>query len=628
MVSAGTLRKFALGSMRSLESAIMMNRLALRRALLAVAAALVAATQPGASRPGPLGNPPAGPGQSAAPQAPANPAQKPGSAPPAGPVIRATTRLVQVSVIAHDNHGNPVSDLAREDFRLLDDGQEQKIAFFSKDSSALRAGNATPLPPDTWSNLSSRNGGVPVNLTVILFDQVNTAALDQSNARNQVVRFLKQMRAEDRIALYALGNDLRILHDFTSDADSLLHALARVQARSGRLVPENEPAQSPAVQTSTDADLDSFLQASDTSFVQYRTTDRILRTTDAFEAIAAHVASLPGRKNLIWVSGGFPLLLGYDMDSTMVQAAGLDTRTFIEEVDRAGRAFNDANVAVYPVDARRLGVNMAALTQPQAPSRSTRISNALRPTIAPDRANVETMENIAGRTGGVAYHDTNDITGAIRAAMDDSRLVYTLAFTPTHNEWNGKFRKIKVETRRSGAHLRFRNGYFAIPDAHLDSTQRQQLLAEAQWSVFDATQINLTLEAARMTAGGKPWIKFAILADPSGLRFTDAEGRHDTDMILTLGQKGPDGRLVQEETKTLTFKLKDERYREVMAKGLRLTGAMPLDPSATNFRIVLLDAADGHLGSLEVPIAKLRTVASPAAPAAPATPGAEKPGAR
>ena len=605
----------------------MLDRWALRCALLAVAVALLLAAQPGASRPAPQGNPAGGAGQTATPQAPAKPAEPASSTPPATPVVRITTRLVQVSVVAHDGHGNPIADLTQEDFRLFDNGQEQKIAFFSKDSSEVRAGSAPTLPPDTWSNVSSRKGGTPVNLTVILFDQVNTAQVDQANARNQIVRFLKQMRPEDRIALYALGNELRVLHDFTSDPDSLLRALAKAQAKSGRLVPDNDPGTGPLGDTSGDPDLDAFLAAADTSFVQYQTTDRVLRTTDALEAIAAHVASLPGRKNLLWVSSGFPLMIGYDMDPAMVQATGLDSRTFLVEVDRAGRALNDANVAVYPVDAHRLSVSLTAITTPYTTPSSSRVPATRPPTITGNRSGVETMENIAGRTGGVAYHDTNDLSAALRSAMDDSRLVYTLAYTPSHNEWDGKFRKVKVETRRSGVHLRFRNGYFAIPDAHLDPTQRTQMLAEAQWSVFDATQIPLTLQIVRMTNNEKPWIRFAILADSAGLRFTETAGTHDTDMILTLGQKGPDGLLVKEETKTLALRVKDDRYREVMAKGLRLTASMPLDPTAVSFRVVLLDAADGHLGSLEVPIAKLRTVAAPTAPPAPAAPAAAKPGA-
>jgi VWFA-related protein len=525
------------------------------------------------------------------------------AAAPPRPVFRSTTRLVQVTVVARDGHGKAIEDMTRDEFRLYDNGQEQKIDFFSRDSSEVQPGSAPPLPPDTWSNLSSQDGGTPVNLTAILFDQVNTQPLDQTNARNHIVKFLKGMQPQDRIALYALGEKLRVLHDFTSDSQALLAVLSRQSPKVGRDVPGVTPPSTAAALPPGSTDLDAFVRGTDEIFEQFRITERVYRTTDAFEAMASHLSALPGRKNLMWVSAGFPLLIGYDMDPSVLQSLGLDARLFTDELDRVARALNDANVAVYPVDARGLVLNMGLTSRA--------------------RFQVDTMEDIAARTGGVAYHDNNDVAAALHSAIADGRLVYTLAFAPSQNQWDGKFHKLKVETRRPGAHLRFRAGYFALPDAPLNSYQRHKVLAEAQWSVFDATQIPFSLQAVRLASGEKQWIKFLLVAEQYSLRFADAEGRHATDLILTLGQKGPDGLLVKEETKTLTFRLKEETYQEVMQHGMRMSATWPLEANAVSFRVVLLDAADGHLGSLEIPLANLRTVAQAAgAPGAkaPATP--------
>ena len=517
------------------------------------------------------------------------------------PVIRMTTRLVQVTVIARDGHGKAVEDLTQDDYRLFDNGQEQKISFFSRDSSEVAPGAGPALPPDTWSNLAAQHGGIPVNLTAILFDQVNTKPIDQSNARNHIIRFLKGMQPQDRVALYALGEKLSILHDFTSDSQALLDVLSRTKAHLGRDVPGNAPDQAGAPPASGNASLDAFLQGSGAVFQQFRIIDRVYRTTDAFEAIATHLSSLPGRKSLLWVSSGFPLLIGYDLNPGTAQSLGLDSLQFTDELERVARALNDANVAVYPVDARGLMTPLMGNTRLTSPARS----------------NVDTMENIASRTGGTAYHDNNDLAGALHSAMEDGRFTYTLAFAPSHNQWDGKFRKIKVETRRSGVHLRFRAGYFAIPDAPLNDPQRHKLLAEAQWSIFDATQIPFTLQAVRVVSEEKQWIKFLVVADQSKLRFTDGEGRHNTDLILTIGQKGADGLLVKEETKTLTFHLKEDTYQEVMKHGMRMSAAWPVEANAVSFRVVLLDAANGHLGSLEIPLAQMRAVPQEVRPPAP-----------
>ena len=68
-------------------------------------------------------------------------------------------------------------------------------------------------------------GDSPANITVILLDALNTSFSDQAFANGRVVKFLQQLQPQDRIALYTLGTRLRILHDFTYDASSLLDAL-------------------------------------------------------------------------------------------------------------------------------------------------------------------------------------------------------------------------------------------------------------------------------------------------------------------------------------------------------------------------------------------------------------------
>ncbi len=569
------------------------------------------------------------------PPAPApSPAAKSQAAPP--PAIRTTTRLVQVSVVAHDKHGVLVRDLKQEDFRVFDNGQEQQVSFFSVESTEENLAAVPPLPPNTWSNRAKGRAGVPVNLTVVLYDALNTRLTDQGRARQQVINFLSQIRPEDRVALYFLGDTLRTLHDFTSDPNSLLQVLAKAGKYNGRLITDEEP-NAQSEQTTGDDDLDLFIRDSDVFFQQYKTNDKVLRTTDAFEAIATHLASLPGRKNLFWISGSFPLLIGYDVTqlasgnptyqfSHGTGGSGADQRIFADEIERAARVLNDANVAVYPVDARGLTMNMSAITQPVMANGRMRPDTPI--SMSPDVTLINTMESIAQRTGGIAYHDNNDLAGALRKAIEDSRVVYTLAFTPSHNEWDGKFRKLKVETNRPGIQLRYRSGYFAFPDKPVETTEKDQILAQAQWSILDATEIGITVNASRVTVQGTPKISFAVLADPAGIRFTDAEGKKAADLILTVGEKAADGKLVQEETKSMTLRLPEERYRAVIEHGLRLTGSLALDQSAVAFRVVMLDTATGHLGSLEFPLGQL-IAAAPAPPGppagAPVPPAVQKP---
>ena len=256
-------------------------------------------------------------------QAPAAPANRETA------TLRVTTRLVQVNVIVKDKQGNPVTDLTRSDFKLFDQGKEQPISVFSVESNQTLSPPAQPLPPDTYSNRLEYRDAVPHSATVILLGGL----VARPYARDQIVKFLSQLRPQDCVALYTLGGHTRVLHDFSSDAAALIRTLeqyieeaaARMGAQRGGFgqTKLRYPAINPAIDSGCDI-------------------------CDALEAIAQHLSRFPGRKSLIWVTGGFYIPTG-----------GPAWPSFHAAINRATRALNDANVAVYPVDARGLiGVPM------------------------------------------------------------------------------------------------------------------------------------------------------------------------------------------------------------------------------------------------------------------------------
>lgn len=572
------------------------------------------------------GAPPA-PSSVPAPAAQSTPPQT-----PAVPALRTTTRLVQVAVVAHKK-GVPVADLTESDFKVFDNGQEQKVQFFVKDAAGALSAGTRPLPPGTWSNQPRSRKGIPPNITVILYDGLNTRVTDQAYAREKIVQFLSHLRPEDRVALYTLGKDLRVLHDFTSDASSLLAALSKYKGYSGLEVTASDPelpneydygVNMPGGLGAAAAALNQFLEGQDEVFAQYQIVNQASRTVDAMEAIAAHVAGIPGRKSLIWISGAFPFTLGYDaFNATARTQPLLQHRDFSADVERAARALADANVAVYPVDAHGLVVNVSAATRSgQAYRRSF---SDPTPRISEDDLTLQTMDVIAERTGGRAFYRTNDFSGAIRSAIDDSQVTYTLAYAPSHNDWNGKFRAIKVTSTRPGVELRYRTGYFAVPDKPLAPTESQHMAAEAQWSSLEATEIGMIVRAVRTTVQGRPAMNFILTVDSAGLRFTEQDGRHTTDLLLLLAQKATDGSVVTGNSQTLALKLKDDTYQTTMNQGLKITAEVVLDPAAAQVRMVILDNSTGRLGSVDVPIAGLQTKAEQKPVAAPPPTPAERP---
>ena len=242
------------------------------------------------------------------------------------PVIRTSTRLVQVNVVVHGKNG-PISDLTKNDFVLTDRGRPQTISVFSVESKRESPlPDQQRLPQNTFSNRQNERPNAATSVTVVLLDRLNTRFEDQARANQQFVKFLRTFDPADRIAIYTLDASLRVLCDFT-DARQLQRILAKYRgaASTDFAVAEPDPAN-----TGND-DFDQSLDAASKNLADATNIDRARRTLEAFVSIANHVADLPGRKNLVWVTGSLPFSLA-----------------------SAARSLNYANIAVYPVDARGL----------------------------------------------------------------------------------------------------------------------------------------------------------------------------------------------------------------------------------------------------------------------------------
>ncbi len=353
-----------------------------------------------------------------------------------------------------------MDDLKKDDFVVSENGKPQQIGFFRMASADKSGGPLTPLPPHIFSNVIAKNRDVPTSVVVVLLDLLNTSWTDQLYARKGLLKFLEQLQPQDRVAVFALGHhSLTLLHDYTSDSASLI---ARLEKATGEIPTAldastvNEGAQSELRRLGLDALADADQREAD-----FFTSGSIVNTLSTLEAIAQHLAGLPGRKNLIWLSGGFPLTIGFDTVPEI--GSTREQRTFTHEIDAAVRALNNSGIAVYPVDARGLmvlpGFDASVRGIPSVgPARGRSRSAAIT-------ANHDSMKELASRTGGRAAYNTNDLSRAIRQAIDDSSVTYTIGYYSTDERQDGKFREIHVKVDRPHVDVRYRKGYFALKPA-------------------------------------------------------------------------------------------------------------------------------------------------------------------
>jgi VWFA-related protein len=482
--------------------------------------------------------------------------------------VRVTTRLVQLSVVAG------VSDLGKEDLDLFDGGRPEQIAYFG--AERFEPGRAAT--PGAFSN---RRPQPAAGATAILFDGLNTRLVDQTYARQQILRFLDQLQPGERVALYVLGRGPRVVQDFTDDPAALRSALANHR-------PEVSPSlEAPLHDLSLTGpmQLDAWLGELTFRLADHFERDRGLRTIRSLAAIAGHLRYLPGRKNLVWVAGSFPAWFGRDSVPLAKRSGGFDL-----ELERAARTLSDANLAVYPVDARGLMAPSEYAPERAAPSGAPR---------GGDLASIGTMVSLAERTGGRAVYNTNDLAAAFRRAVSDGRSAYLIEYRPTHNRWDGSFREIRLRSKRAGLGLKYRRGYFAQPDESAEPWYRQAVLETAMWSPIDATGLGLGVRATgRFDLG--------LEIDADGITFQQKEGKWRGSLDVWIVLFGARDRHLKTLARTAAIELDHPTYERVTrARAFLLEERVADAEGAVTLRVLVRDVASGALGSVTIPASRV-----------------------
>lgn len=519
------------------------------------------------------------------------------------PPIKVTTRLIQVSVLVHDHQGNPVSDLKKDDFEVTDNGKSQSISLFTAETFNPANGpvvKAQPLiPRNVVTNRPDGQPGVPAVVSVLLLDLSNTELKDQMYSRRHVIKFLQQIRPEDRIALYVLnGTGLKVVHDFTNNSETLSAALQKMSRAFSHELDSLNP--DPA-NTGND-DLDKVLDHANTTISNFYTRERVINTCVAFKIIADHLAGVQGRKNLIWLSGGFPIQFGFgDPHDAGTGLSSQDRELFASDIEAASEAMNTANVAVYPVDARGLLVN-SLFGDASKNVKIDRSNRDIPQQLWVDRTNNDSMNYIADLTGGKAFYNTNDIESAIRGAAEDSRVTYTLGYYLPDVRQDNKFHKIKVKVNRSGVTVRTKKGYFAREQRAPNAAKLNEVLRQAIWSPLDSASIGVSARIDPSTILPNA-SRLVFMVDPAEVLFAEAGGKKYLGSLdLLFVQHTKRGNRITGEKKTININIRAQRFEELKKKGLMAGQDVAVNSDTEEIRVVIMDRFTGSTGSVTVPV--------------------------
>ena len=348
------------------------------------------------------------------------PAQ-PGLAPQSSPVSplapraedatapRESGRRITLDVVVTDKSGNPVPGLQQQDFTLLDDKQPQAILSF----------RATDLA----TNDSTHGVDSPLQ-AIFLVDAVNTSFRSVGYERQELQKFLQKDDGK-----LSLPTSLVILTDTsqgqsqpTLDGNALVETLNSNQ---------------------------SGLRTIGRSQGFYGGADRFQISIDTLEKLTSHLATQPGRKLLIWLSPGWPLLSGPG-----VQLSAKNQAWLFQTVVGLSTDLRDARITLYSVD---------PLGMEEGMGRTFYYENFLKGVSSANRVQNGNLalQVLAAQSGGRVLTSSNDIAKLITSCLEDSRAFYTLSFDSPPADHANEYHSLQIKISKPGLSAHTRTGYYA-----------------------------------------------------------------------------------------------------------------------------------------------------------------------
>lgn len=552
------------------------------------------------------------------------------------PSVKVTTRLVIVDLVAHDKKGQAVTDLETSDIRILEDGREQPITSFvlqrPGSSAAEPVQEQVALPANMVSN--ARKFSPNSALNVILLDSLNTTFLNQAYVRIEMVKYLEKLPQSQPVAIFTLGRKLHMVQDFTTDLTQLKAVVnafkgersAFLQNPTGTtemsMVPRGFTAQALTDPSGGNAALLYQIK----QFAEQTTADqsdmRVQYTFSALLSLGRILSRYPGRKNLIWVSESIPMNVFATVTSKVQPRPGSDQlqdvytgyisdRTHGDQLAYLANLLTDAQVSVYPVDARGLvgsaiynvanGITGQGVMGGLGGQGEGKQAEALFQAHA-------SMLDIADKTGGKAYYNRNDIDDALGDGIRDGSTYYILGYYPENKKWDGNFRKIQVKTRRKGINLRYRTGYFAVDREadmarHPDRKDVDYNLALSMDSpIFNALVFTAEVNAPA-TGSSTVDIRYAI--KPESIQFIpDAEGlqRAQVDCAVRAFSSNDMDNPVKTEGTKVNAALKPDAFAKIKSKFFPCELKIDLPPGRYFLRLAARDNGSGNVGSVNAQV--------------------------
>ena len=427
---------------------------------------------------------------------------------PAG-AIRVEVRQVLVPVVVTDAQGHHVSGLTQNDFKVFEDGVEQKITAFTVETAGLpetgvqAAGAPATAVARPAPAAAAAARPKPRRTYMIVIDTLHITFAHLASAREALVKLFREERSADsQYVVVALGASPEMVLNVTSDASAVLSALESkhfqkifLDGQMGGIVGELERFRRFLNETRVACDMsgsDETMKVKCAAGLsrlteqsrQIAELDQVLTVGYLRElrSLVAQLARARDRRTILLISDGFQIEPGREAfalanaffppaSHCLVPPEIYCPPSMMQSTNRLSGEFEpilrlaaSGNVTIDTIDSRGL-YGQQAYDAANAGNSVTVDGSVGRVERNMASASGNTLAEIAAATGGTAFHDNNNLLGGLQRAFADGRDYYTLAYTSSNANYDGKFRAITVQVRDAKAVVNAKRGYWAAPGA-------------------------------------------------------------------------------------------------------------------------------------------------------------------
>ncbi len=543
--------------------------------------------QPSANPPAPVAVP--------MPSAPSTARQSSKQTPAA--VLRATSDLVRIDLEVTDKSGKAIKGLRADEFVVTDDGKPQAISTFSYEDiervETAEAEDAKPIVvpvdnegPNTPSAAAASEQLRDRRLIVLFFDLTSMQPDDLIRAHDAAAKFVKQqMTKADVVAVVAFSTRLIVLANFTNDHGILDKAIAQLTENSTTDL--SNPLYAAAA--NGEYDVQEYTGAAytpdETEFNVFNTDQKLA----AVEGLANVLGGIPGRKALVEFTGG-------------ITQTGEENRT---QLRAATDAANRADVSIYSLDSRGLFATAPGgdTTTNAATGNSMFTGASVFHQTDQREDSRDTLATLSTDTGGKAFFDLADLSDALPKIQQDNGGYYLIGYNLGADvKRDGRWRTIHVKLNVPGAHVRYRDGYYAPRDfQHLEKEDRDQQLADAVNSDNPVVELPVAVETGifRLSAD-QTYVPIAAKISASALDWAEKHGHRQAQFDFAVDVRAvPSGQAVAQLHDSTQVDLDPQRFQEINKKNLLYQGGVVLAPGNYRLKFVARENESGKIGTFE-----------------------------